>query len=211
MLGTFSHFYIAIAYSNFTFCGAWTPSFCEFTQNFSKTSTPLGMCRHNNEGKSSGWQYWDTNINWQSLNTYHTGEGPTIWTFFKENSMKKWKKVDWEGACTRDAPTTLLSHLRGRSPLTPPPACYLTWGLNPTESSSRIVSPIIVLRGHMVTAEVSRTHAHTTDRKMAASLYSLTRSILLTTLRNIILQNLNILSTLNLQNIMRNWLFTSKI
>ena len=31
VLGRFSHFYIAIAYSNSTFCGAWTPSFCEFT------------------------------------------------------------------------------------------------------------------------------------------------------------------------------------
>ena len=41
VLGRFSHFNIAIAYSNSTFCGAWTPSFCEFTQNFSKTSTPL--------------------------------------------------------------------------------------------------------------------------------------------------------------------------
>ena len=44
VLGRFSHFNIAIAYSNSTFCGAWTPSFCEFTQNFSKTSTPL-KCR----------------------------------------------------------------------------------------------------------------------------------------------------------------------
>ena len=41
VLGRFSHFNIAIAYSNSTFCGAWTPSFCEFTQIFSKTSTPL--------------------------------------------------------------------------------------------------------------------------------------------------------------------------
>ena len=40
VLGRFSHFNIAIAYSNSTFCGAWTPSFCEFTQIFSKTSTP---------------------------------------------------------------------------------------------------------------------------------------------------------------------------
>ena len=40
VLGRFSHFNIAIAYSNSTFCGAWTPSFCEFTENFSKTSTP---------------------------------------------------------------------------------------------------------------------------------------------------------------------------
>ena len=40
VLGRFSHFNIAIAYSNSTFCGVWTPSFCEFTQNFSKTSTP---------------------------------------------------------------------------------------------------------------------------------------------------------------------------
>ena len=31
VLGRFSHFYIAIAYSNSTFCGAWTPSFCEPT------------------------------------------------------------------------------------------------------------------------------------------------------------------------------------
>ena len=45
VLGRFSHFNIAIAYSNSTFCGAWTPSFCEFTQNFSKTSTPQ-VCSH---------------------------------------------------------------------------------------------------------------------------------------------------------------------
>ena len=31
-----SHFYIAIAYLNSTFCGAWTPSFCEFTRKMSK-------------------------------------------------------------------------------------------------------------------------------------------------------------------------------
>ena len=36
VLGRFSHFNIAIAYSNFTFCGAWTPSFCEFTWKQSK-------------------------------------------------------------------------------------------------------------------------------------------------------------------------------
>ena len=36
VLGRFSHFYIAIAYSNSTFCGAWTPSFCEFTWKLSK-------------------------------------------------------------------------------------------------------------------------------------------------------------------------------
>ena len=41
LLGRFSHFNIAIVYSNSKFCGAWTPSFCEFTSNFSKTSTPL--------------------------------------------------------------------------------------------------------------------------------------------------------------------------
>ena len=40
VLGRFSHFNIAIAYSNSNFCGAWTASFCEFTCNFSKTSTP---------------------------------------------------------------------------------------------------------------------------------------------------------------------------
>ena len=48
VLGRFSHFDIAIAYSNSKFCGAWTPSFCEFTSNFSKTSTPqvsLGCAR----------------------------------------------------------------------------------------------------------------------------------------------------------------------
>ena len=45
VLGRFSHFNIAIAYSNSRFCGAWTPSFCEFTQNFSKTSTPRGCAR----------------------------------------------------------------------------------------------------------------------------------------------------------------------
>ena len=36
VLGRFSHFNIAIAYSNSTFCGAWTPSFCEFTWKLSK-------------------------------------------------------------------------------------------------------------------------------------------------------------------------------
>ena len=41
VLGRCSHFNIAIAYLNSKFCGAWTPSFCEFTWNFSKTSTPL--------------------------------------------------------------------------------------------------------------------------------------------------------------------------
>ena len=40
VLGRFSHFNIAIAYSNSTFCGAWTPSFCEkFQQN---EHTPAG-------------------------------------------------------------------------------------------------------------------------------------------------------------------------
>ena len=41
VLGRFSHFNIAIAYSNSKFCGVWTPSFCEFTCNLGKTSTPL--------------------------------------------------------------------------------------------------------------------------------------------------------------------------
>ena len=41
VLGRCSDFNIAIAYSNSKFCGAWTPSFCEFTCNSSKTSTPL--------------------------------------------------------------------------------------------------------------------------------------------------------------------------
>ena len=36
VLGRFSHFYIAIAYSNSTFCGTWTPSFYEFTWKLSK-------------------------------------------------------------------------------------------------------------------------------------------------------------------------------
>ena len=40
ILGRFSHFNIAITYSNSKFCGTWTPSFCEFTCNLSKTSTP---------------------------------------------------------------------------------------------------------------------------------------------------------------------------
>ena len=40
LLGRFLHLYIAVAYSNSTFRGVCTPSFCEFTQNFSKTSTP---------------------------------------------------------------------------------------------------------------------------------------------------------------------------
>ena len=34
VLGRFSH--IAIAYSNSTFCGSWTQSFCEFTWKLSK-------------------------------------------------------------------------------------------------------------------------------------------------------------------------------
>ena len=42
VLGRFSYFDIAIAYSNSQYCGAWTPSFGEFTWNFSKTSTPQG-------------------------------------------------------------------------------------------------------------------------------------------------------------------------
>ena len=36
VFGRFAHFYIAIAYSNSTFCGTWTPSFCEFTWKLSK-------------------------------------------------------------------------------------------------------------------------------------------------------------------------------
>ena len=36
VLGRFSHFYIAIAYSNSISCGEWTPSFCEFTCKLSK-------------------------------------------------------------------------------------------------------------------------------------------------------------------------------
>ena len=36
VLGRFSHFNIAITYSNSTFCGVWTPSFCEFTWKLSK-------------------------------------------------------------------------------------------------------------------------------------------------------------------------------
>ena len=41
VLGRFSNFYIAITYSNFTFCGVWTPSFVsshEICKNFSRTS-----------------------------------------------------------------------------------------------------------------------------------------------------------------------------
>ena len=49
VLGRFSHFNIAIAYSNSTFCGTWTRSFCEFTKNFSKTSTPL-LLQHCSRG-----------------------------------------------------------------------------------------------------------------------------------------------------------------
>ena len=48
VLGRFSHFNIAIAYSNSTFCGAWTPSFCEFTRKMSKFQenehTPENLC-----------------------------------------------------------------------------------------------------------------------------------------------------------------------
>ena len=36
VLGRFSDFNIAIAYSNSTFCGARTPSFCEFTLKLSE-------------------------------------------------------------------------------------------------------------------------------------------------------------------------------
>ena len=43
ILGRFSHFKIVIAYSNSKICGAWSPSFCEFTCNFGKTSTPLQL------------------------------------------------------------------------------------------------------------------------------------------------------------------------
>ena len=48
VLGRFSHFYIAIAYSNSTFCGSWTPSFSEFTWKLSKFQqnehTQGGVC-----------------------------------------------------------------------------------------------------------------------------------------------------------------------
>ena len=54
VLGRFSHFNIAITYSNSTFCGAWTPSFCEFTQNFSKTSTPQDLYRILLKAESEG-------------------------------------------------------------------------------------------------------------------------------------------------------------
>ena len=47
VLGRFSHFNIAIAYSNSKFCGAWTLIFCEFTSNFSKTRTPLAIPKGN--------------------------------------------------------------------------------------------------------------------------------------------------------------------
>ena len=43
MPGRFSHFNITIAYSNSNFCGTWTPRFCKFTSNFSKTSTPQSV------------------------------------------------------------------------------------------------------------------------------------------------------------------------
>ena len=77
VLGRFSHFYIAIAYSNSTFCGAWTPSFCEFTQNFSKTSTPLSSFENvqyliKKKNTVYGWQgdymwYLHMNRNWFGL------------------------------------------------------------------------------------------------------------------------------------------------
>ena len=43
VLGTFWKLYIPITYSNSTLCGAWTTSFCEFTENFGNTSTPMGV------------------------------------------------------------------------------------------------------------------------------------------------------------------------
>ena len=36
VLGSFSYFNIEIANSNFTFCGAWTPSFCVFSWKLSQ-------------------------------------------------------------------------------------------------------------------------------------------------------------------------------
>ena len=36
VLGRFSHFHIEIAYLNFTFCGAWTPCFFEFSWKLSQ-------------------------------------------------------------------------------------------------------------------------------------------------------------------------------
>ena len=83
VLGRFSHFNIAIAYSNSTFCGAWTPSFCEFTQIFSKTSTPLALIwsSHNS------WKWGDLNDDWWKT---VTGVWPFSWNFdgFQVKSQK---------------------------------------------------------------------------------------------------------------------------
>ena len=64
VLGRFSHFNIAIAYSNSKFCGAWVPSFCEFTCNFDKTSTPL------------------VNKELVALGVVEVGLSMNVWTYF---------------------------------------------------------------------------------------------------------------------------------
>ena len=56
VLSTFSNFYIPITYSNSTLYGAWTTTFCEFTENFSNTSTPMGIW---NFCKQRGVYHWE--------------------------------------------------------------------------------------------------------------------------------------------------------
>ena len=78
VLGRFSHFNIAIAYSNSIFCGAWTPSFCEFTQNFSKTSTPQALVKTFQNLINSGvcsfcWNFSERQILWSLCSVdFHT-------------------------------------------------------------------------------------------------------------------------------------------
>ena len=76
VLGSFSCFNIAIVYSNSTFCGAWTPSFCEFSWKLSQiqenkhTAVTLVLIQSpltnlNLYSNSFGWQLFP--INFQNL------------------------------------------------------------------------------------------------------------------------------------------------
>ena len=67
VFGRFSHFNIAVAYSNSQFYGAWTPSFCEFTWNFSKTSEL--QWTYVRSGKPSLFVYFSKK--WPPLNLLH--------------------------------------------------------------------------------------------------------------------------------------------
>ena len=64
VLGTFSNFYIAITYSNSTLCGAWTTSFCEFTENFGNKDTPMGVL---NFCKQRGVPLRERCLDWKTI------------------------------------------------------------------------------------------------------------------------------------------------